>query len=127
MDQIMGICDWYLFQGVANVIAFQRIVGPRLMRLTPDETAIAGSMPKARVVFAELSRLLGEKPYVASSELTLADLMIAPHLDFLAQTPEWTVLTEPHPNLVIWLERVTGRRSLQATTWERVVEMAGAA
>ena len=36
MDQLMNINDWYLFQGVANVIAFQRIVGPRLLGLTPD-------------------------------------------------------------------------------------------
>ena len=35
MDQIMGISDWYLFQGVNNVIGFHRIVGPRLMGLTP--------------------------------------------------------------------------------------------
>ena len=30
MDQLMNICDWYLFQGVANVIGFQRVVKPRL-------------------------------------------------------------------------------------------------
>ena len=29
MDQVMNISDWYLFQGVGNVIGFQRIVGPR--------------------------------------------------------------------------------------------------
>ena len=47
MDQLMNINDWYLFQGVANVIGFQRIVGPRLLGLTPDEAAIAAAMPKA--------------------------------------------------------------------------------
>ena len=29
MDQSISINDWYLFQGVGNVIGFQRIVGPR--------------------------------------------------------------------------------------------------
>src|SRR5215472_6276573 len=33
MDQVMNICDWYLFQGVSNVIGFQRIVVPRLRGL----------------------------------------------------------------------------------------------
>jgi len=48
-----------------------------------------------------------------------------PH--FVVHTvPEWTVLTKDHPNLVTWLERVTGRKSLQATTSERVSEMARA-
>src|ERR1700726_3102342 len=41
MDQVMNICDWYLFQNVNNVIGFQRIVKPRLMGLAPDEAAIA--------------------------------------------------------------------------------------
>src|SRR5262252_7233213 len=35
MDQLMNVCDWYLFQGVNSVIGFHRIVGPRLMGLTP--------------------------------------------------------------------------------------------
>ena len=42
MDQAMNVNDWYLFQGVANVIGFQRVVKPRLMGLAPDETAIRG-------------------------------------------------------------------------------------
>ena len=35
VDQLMNINDWYLFQGPGNVIAFQRIVGPKLMGLAP--------------------------------------------------------------------------------------------
>jgi glutathione S-transferase len=127
MDQIMGISDWYLFQGVSSVIGFQRIVGPRLMGLTPDETAIAAAMPKAQVVFSELARLLGEKAYLASNDLTLADLMVAPHMDFIAQTPEWELLTQDRRNLVAWLARMNARKSSQETTWERVAAMASAA
>jgi glutathione S-transferase len=127
MDQIMGISDWYLFQGVSSVIGFQRIVGPRLLGLTPDETAIAAVLPKAQVVFNELARLLGEKPYLASNELTLADLMVAPHVDFIAQTPEWPALTRDLPHLVAWLARMNARKSSQETTWERVAAMASAA
>ena len=33
------------------------------MGLTPDEAAIEAAMPKARTVFAELARLLGEQSY----------------------------------------------------------------
>lgn len=127
MDQVMNICDWYIFQGVGNVIAFHRIVGPRLMGLQPDEAAIAQAMPKAHVVFNELSRLLGNKPYFAADEVTLADLLVAPQLDFLAATPEWTLLTADNANLVSWLDRMTARPSFAATTWERVAELAKAA
>src|SRR5271168_4212179 len=37
MDQVLNIGDWYLFQGVNSVIGFQRVVGPRLLGLAPDE------------------------------------------------------------------------------------------
>ena len=126
MDQIMGISDWYLFQGVNNVIGFHRVVGPRLMGLVADEGAIAAAMPQAHVVFGELSRLLGNKAYLASSQLTLADLIVAPHMDFLAQTPEWTALTGDRSNLVEWLARMNERNSMRSTTWDAVAQLAKA-
>lgn len=126
MDQIMGISDWYLFQGVNSVIGFHRIVGPRLMGLTPDEAAISSAMPRAHVLFGEISRLLGSKAYLASAHVTLADLIVAPHMDFLAQTPEWSELTRNRPNLIEWLARTNERECMQLTTWEAVVQFAAA-
>lgn len=127
MDQVMNICDWYLFQGVCNVIAFHRVVGPRLMGLVPDEKAIAEAMPKARTVIAELDRLLGDKPWLAGDSLSLADLHVAPQLDFLIETPEWMELKKPVPRLSAWLTRTMARPSMTATTWERVAALAQAA
>ncbi len=127
MDQVMNVNDWYLFQGVGNVIGFHRVVGPRFMGLKPDEAAIAAAMPKARAVFEELARLLGEQPYFAGEAVSLADLLVAPQIGFFTQTPEWAMLSAPHPNLVAWLARMEARPSMKATTWERVSEMAKAA
>jgi glutathione S-transferase len=123
MDQMMNVNDWYLFLGVANVIAFQRVVGPRLFGLTADEAAIAASMPRARLVFAGLEQELGARPYFAGDAVSLADLLLAPQLDFMRDTPEWTVLTASTPALSRWLERMNARPSLAATTWERVAAM----
>lgn len=127
MDQVMNINDWYLFQGVGNVIGFQRVVGPRLMGLAPDEAAIAAAMPAARTVFAELSRLLGEQPYFAGDAVSLADLLVATQIDFMAQTPEWAALTTPDGPLARWHARMAARPSLRATTWDAVAAMAQAA
>ena len=127
MDQAMSVNDWYLFQGVANVIAFQRVVGPRIMGLTPDEALIAEAMPKARAVFAELERLLGDQAFFAGDALSLADLQLAPQIDFFDGTPEWAELSKTCGRLVRWLERMNARRSMIATTWARVSEMAQAA
>jgi len=127
MDQVMNICDWYLFQGVNNVIGFHRIVAPRLFGSAPDEAAIAAAMPKAHVVFAELHRLLGKRPWFTGESVSLADILVAAHLDFLAQTPEWNQLAQASPNLVSWLQRMNSRPSFRSTTWERVAELAKAA
>lgn len=118
MDQLININDWYLFQGVANVIAFQRIIRPRLMGQNPDEEAIDAAMPKAHVVFNELSRLLGDGAFFVGESITLADLILAPQLDFLAATPEWDPLTAHSPNIRQWLDRMNARPSMRATTWE---------
>jgi glutathione S-transferase len=127
MDQVMNVNDWYLFQGVGNVIVFHRVIGPRVMGLKPDEAAIEAAMPKARAVFSELARLLGDQPFFAGAAVSLADLMVAPQLAFFPATPEWAELGAPHQNLVAWLARMEARPSMKATTWERVSEMAKAA
>jgi len=127
MDQAMNVNDWYLFNGVGNVIVWQRVVGPRVMGLAPDEEAIRAAMPRAHAVFDELARLLGAQPYFAGDQLSLADLMLGPAIEFFTITPEWSVLGAPHPNLVAWMKRMQDRPSMMATTWERVTELAKAA
>jgi glutathione S-transferase len=127
MDQLLNVNDWYLFQGVASVIGFQRIVGPRLLGTAPDEAAIAAAMPRAHQVIDALARQLGSQTFFVGGQLTLADLMLAPQLDFLSMTPEWQPLAQTHANLQQWLARIMARPSMRATTWERVSAMAQAA
>jgi len=127
MDQMMNVNDWYLFQGVSNVICFQRIIGPRLMGLTPDENAIAAAMPRAHAVFDELARQLGTHAFFAGDAITLADVLLAPQLDFFRDTPEWEPLSAKHANLRAWLERMNARPSMIATTWQRMAALAKAA
>jgi glutathione S-transferase len=127
MDQAMNVNDWYLFHGVGNVIIFHRVIAPRLMGKAPDDAAIEAAMPKAKVVFNELARLLGENAYFSGDAISLADLMLAPAVEFFTLVPEWSVLGAPHANLAAWIARMQARPSMQATTWERVSELAKAA
>jgi glutathione S-transferase len=127
MDQIMGVNDNYLFNGVANIILFQRVVGPRLMGITPDEALIAEAMPKAETVFSELERLLAGKPYFTGADVSLADILLACHIDFFLGTPEWDHLSPARPAVASWLDRMNDRPSMQKTTWALVAEMAAAA
>lgn len=124
MDQLMNVNDWYLFQGVANVIVFERVLAPLFLKRAPDEAAIAAAMPKAHAVFDQLARELGDRTYFVGAAISLADVIIAPQLDFFRDTPEWDVLSKPHANLRGWADRMRARPSLLSTTREFVVAKA---
>jgi glutathione S-transferase len=114
MNQIIGINDWYFFPKVAAVIVFNRIVGPVLLGLTPDEKAISEALPMARTCIAELDRLLADHAFFAGDRLSLADLMLAPQLDFFAGTREGREMLRG-TRLVGWLARMNERPSMQRT------------
>jgi glutathione S-transferase len=114
INQIVGINDWYFFPKVAAVIVFNRIVGPVLMGKTPDEAAIAAAMPMARTCIDELDRLLGSQSFLVGDRLSIADLMLAPQVDFLQATREGKSLLDG-TKLAGWLARMNQRPSMQRT------------
>jgi len=126
MDQIMGVNDWYLFAQASAPIGFPKVIAPRL-GFPADTSKIADALPRARVCFGELARLLGDQPFLAGDALSLADLMVAPQLSLLTQCEEGQELIAPHPALAAWLQRMEARPSMIATTWERLEETAAAA
>ena len=114
MNQVIGIIEWYLFPKAAAPIAFNRIIGPKLLGLPSDEAAITDAMPMARTCFAELNRLLEDQPYLAGPRFSIADIMLGTQLDLLATTPEGQQLIGG-TKLEGWLERLRVRPSFQAT------------
>ena len=114
MNQIIGINDWYFFPKAAAVIVFQRIVGPVLLGIKTDEAAIDAALPMGRTCVAELDRLLGAQQFLAGDHLSIADLMLAPQLDFLAETPEGKSLLAG-TRIEAWLGRMNERPSMLAT------------
>jgi glutathione S-transferase len=126
MSQIMGINDCYLFPQVARIIVFQRIMGPALMGLTPDEAVIAAAVPDAKRCFAELNGLLAGQPFLAGDRFSLADVLLAPQLSLLAATPEGARLLEGTA-LSDWLGRMSERPSMQATVPPKELKLSRAA
>jgi glutathione S-transferase len=114
MNQIIGINDWYFFPKVAAVIVFNRIVGPALLGIATDEAAIEAAMPMARTCIAELDRLVGARSFLTGDGVSIADLILAPQVDFLAETPEGKVLLG-ETGLRRWLDRMNERPSMKAT------------
>jgi glutathione S-transferase len=119
MNQLMGVTDCYVFPQISIGITFGRVVAPRF-GLAADEAKIAASIPQASICLAEISRLMGEGPYMTGETISLADLMLIPHMAFLDEAREGGPLLDPHPALRAWLGRMYARASFQATTWEAV-------
>jgi glutathione S-transferase len=126
MNQIMGITDWYVMPQISSAITFGRVVAPRF-NLPVDEARIAQALPNARNCIAEIARLLDGQPYMAGDAISLADLLLAPHLSMFAEAPEGAEILQDHANLRDWLARIEARRSMQATQWERLLERTKAA
>jgi glutathione S-transferase len=124
MNQIIGINDWYFFPKVAAEIVGQRIVGPTLLGMKTDEAVVAAAVPLGRVCIAEFDRLLGAQPFLAGDQLSVADLMLAPQIDFFAATPEGKAMLAG-TRLAAWLRRMNARPSMIAT--QRPEPLRGAA
>lgn len=119
MDQIIGIMDSYALPFVTVGISAERLMSQVFWGRGPDEAKIAAALPNARVCIDELGRLKGGAPYLAGDRLSIADLMLAPHLDYFAHTPEGQELLQDG-SLFGWLEAMRARDSFQATARERL-------
>jgi glutathione S-transferase len=126
MNQLIGITDWYVMRQVSMPITRNRVVAPRVNRPV-DEEEVMQAIPNARICIAEIARLLDGRPWMAGDKLSLADLLLAPHLSMFAQAPEGAQILQEHGNLNRWLARIEARPSMQATTWDRLLERVTAA
>jgi glutathione S-transferase len=115
MNQVIGIIEWYFFPKAAAPIAFNRIIGPRLLGQPGDEAVITEAMPIARTCFAELDRLLGDEPYFTGDRVSLADIMLAAQLDLFTECAEGRELIQETSGLPAWLGRMLSRPSFVAT------------
>jgi glutathione S-transferase len=114
MNQAIGMIEWYFFPKAAVPIGFNRIIGPVLLGITPDETAIAEAVPMAKTCVAEFERLLGDQPFIAGESFSIADIMLGAQLDFFQATPEGASLLNG-TRLERWLDRIRQRPSILAT------------
>jgi glutathione S-transferase len=120
MNQLMGITDWYVMPFISRTISFNRLVAPRIGRPV-DEAALVAALPDAKNCVAEIERLHNGNVWLAGDNLTLADLLFAPHLSMFAMTEEGRGILGAHPSLSVWLTRIEARPSMQATTWDRLL------
>jgi glutathione S-transferase len=123
MNQIAGIVDWYVFPYISVGITAERFMSQRFWNRAPNEANIAQAVPHARICLRELERLQGSAEFLTGDTLSIADLMVAPQLQFFRGTPEAEELMRGTP-LDAWLKRLQARPSMQATEVERLKQAA---
>jgi len=119
MDQIVGIVDWYVFPTITVGITAERLMAQAFWNRSTDEATIARNLPGARVCINELARLKGGAPFMTGESVSIADLMLAPQLEFFRATAEGAELIGAS-SLDGWLTRMGSRASMQATQAERL-------
>lgn len=117
MNQLVGVLDWYFFPQVTGTISWERLVVPMLGG-TPNLEVVEAAIPNATTCVEALNELFAG-PYLVGQTLTIADLMLAPHLEYFAATPEGARLLATSP-LTGWLARMRERPSMIATAPERL-------
>jgi len=123
MNQLCGITDWYVLPDISSGVTFGRLVAPKF-GMPVDEAKIQAAIPRATLCVTEIARLLGDNTYLAGEQVTIADLMMAPHLSFLTETSEGEEMLAPHPKLIAWIRRMEARPSMRNTTWDRLASLA---
>ena len=114
MNQVIGIIESYFFPKAAAPIGFNRVVGPVLFGLAPDENVIREAMPVARTSIAVFEKFLGDKPFLTGACISLADIMLAAQCDIFSYSPEGSGLVRG-TRLEPWLEEMKARPSFRST------------
>lgn len=125
MTQVMNIVDWYVMPSISRAVVFNRVIAPRF-GMPLNESEVSAGLPMAQVCVNALTDLLGEHPYFGGKTISLADLMVFPHLDYFPQSPEGQEMLFG-TSLSTWLARMNERASAINTGWDRLLQLESAA
>jgi glutathione S-transferase len=114
-NQLISIADNYAYPQLVWGIYVERVSKPRRGAVT-DEAKIAATIPKARACLKAISDLLGESPWLAGRQLTLADLYAAPMFDYFLMAPEGKDMIQQYGNLAAWWSHIEARPSMTETS-----------
>lgn len=112
-NQLISLADAYAYRSLVWDIYVERVERPAEGR-APDEARIAAALPMARTCLAAISELMGDQPWLAGPELSLADLYLASMIDYFVRAPEGEAMMREYGRLAAWWERVAARPSMVA-------------
>jgi glutathione S-transferase len=106
LNKWLSIYLCYMDNPIVRVIVIQR-----LLSKSPDENLIKNTIPDAEKPLKILDECLEKSNYIVDSEVSLADFLILPALDYLKMTNEGVQLLKDTTNINSWIDRMMERES----------------
>jgi len=114
MSQMLGVLDCYLFSQGIRPVGAERVVRPALMGATPDEALVAKALGDIAVCISALDQLVSGDRFLVGDTISLADIMLAPHLHLISPVPEVRAMLKG-TQLAAWLDRILVHPAMVAT------------
>jgi glutathione S-transferase len=113
-NQFLSIIDSYVYWPMVRQVFSHRVFRPRLRRPS-DATEIQKGLDAAPEVLAALERLVADTEYLCGTELSLADIHLAPMIGYFVMAGEGEALLKRHRKLGHWWATISARTAYRAT------------
>jgi glutathione S-transferase len=110
MNQMIGILNCYAWPSIGAIL-LNRILRPFFLNEAPIEAEVEAALPEARTSLAAMAALQSEGAFLCGDQVSIADLMFYPILQYFQQTAEGGTMLAEHPSLLAWMERMDERQS----------------
>lgn len=111
MVQIIAVIDNYGYWPMVRQMFSHRVFRPRA-GMPADAAAVREGLAAAAPVLAALSSLSGDGAFLLGDAPCLADMHLAPMLDYFTAAPEGAACLDHHPRLAAWWAGMAARPSL---------------
>ena len=106
MRQIMAIIDNYLYAPAIGTIVIQSLIIPSQGGKT-DEAKVKNAIAPTQTALKAIESIATGSQYLLGDNLSIADFYLIPIFVYLAQTPEFDVLTAETPKLRTWWDKAS--------------------
>lgn len=114
MNQLISIADAYIYRPLVWGL-YVELASKAADGQMPDLRRVGEARAKMPVCLGVLSDFLGDSLWFCGDRLTLADLHLAPMLDYFLMVPEGWEAFRKIENLRSWRDRIGSRESFRAT------------
>ena len=114
MNQIISIADGYIYPTLVWGIYVEQVSKPRSGKQR-DFSRLQTALDKAPICLQAMEDLMTDGPWAGGSDLSLADLHLAPMMDYFMKAPVAPGLMSGVPALASWWNRISSRASMRAT------------